>query len=106
MNTQQAKHRRNVGMQRAARRANKRKEGWTDLALSTLRLYLQKHRRQRFLCEDVVEFAKAWIDSAPDNRAWGAVIVTAHREGLIRRTGSYRKARSSHLSPKPVWVAA
>lgn len=120
-----ARTRRDKGMWRSAQRANKhhkkfledsqlsdcmardhQRVEWVDCAVSVLRLYLVKHRNQRFICEDVVEFAQGRIDSAPDNRAWGWVIRRALRDRLIRGTNQYRKARSSNLSPKRVWVAA
>jgi hypothetical protein len=101
-----AEHRRDVGMQRSLFSANRKTNGWSDAARAVLENYIVKHPRQSFIGEDVVEYAKAMIDSPPDGRAWGGVFCKAAADGLIKRTGEYRKARSSNLSPKPVWVAA
>jgi hypothetical protein len=38
-----------------------------------------------------------------ENRWWGSVTRALAREGVIERTPEYWLARSSHLSPKPVW---
>ena len=43
------------------------------------------------------------IEEQKELRCWGAVCLSLAREGVIQRTGDYWSARSSHLSPKPVW---
>lgn len=43
------------------------------------------------------------IEEPLDLRWWGNVSRALAREGVIQKTGEYWLARSSHLSPKPVW---
>lgn len=62
-----------------------------------------------FLAEDIRAFAEAnGVPRAPDERAWGAVILRLSRDGVIRKTGEYRpmKNPASHCNPKAVWTAA
>lgn len=43
------------------------------------------------------------VEEPPEARWWGAVTRYLARQGVIERTPEYWLARSSHLSPKPVW---
>lgn len=97
---------RDLGIERAVDRADREKADWSDDAHRALERYCQAHAGQRFLTEDVREWAeKLELVAAPDNaRAWGAVMQRAQRYGLIRSVG-YAPARSSNLSPKVLWHA-
>lgn len=55
--------------------------------------------------EDLREVAeKSGLDAPPDKRAWGAVIIRAHRAKVIELYGfAPVKDRRSHGGPKYVW---
>ena len=89
---------RDEGIQQAADHAG---PDWKVMASLALYNYALTH--SRFLIEDVRVYAdKHGVEAPPDARAWGAVTQGAIRAGFIERDG-YAPARSSHLSPKPVW---
>lgn len=101
-----AADRRDVGIARAEDRANRDHIQWSEEAEAAVRLYCVQHPRKQFLTEDVRAWAESMgLVSQPENgRAWGAVIQRCARLGLIRRVG-YAPAKSSNLSPKPLWEA-
>lgn len=94
--------RRDDGIQRAADHAG---DYWRRCARGFLLEYLATHA-EPFLAENVREFAEArHLADPPDGRAWGQVMRSAARDGLIVKVG-YAPARSSNLSPKVQWRAA
>ena len=96
--------RRELGISRAADKADRDHEGWQDDALAAVCKYLAQHPDRPFLAEEV----RAWCETtgviaAPENeRAWGAVMRRAAKDGYICKVG-YAPARSSNLSPKVLW---
>lgn len=97
---------RNEAMQRAVDAADGRVPKWSDVALEYVRLYAIQHRGERFIGRDVTQAAKAYGLEAPTNdKAWGAVLMRAAREGVIVRVG-YAQDPNRHLSPVPQWEAA
>lgn len=97
---QTAMARRDSGIDRVAASANSAIDGWTDIALEKVVSYAQGH--ESFLMEDVRAALTEDFPGPPDARAWGSVTRRAIKEGLIIKDG-YAPARSSNLSPKPVW---
>lgn len=97
-----ARAKRDAGMQRAADHAERVTDGWQDAALAHLRSFAATH--DRFLIEDVVVASKGIVPTAPDSRAWGAVVLRAARERIIEKCG-YAPARTSNCSIKPIWRA-
>lgn len=99
---------RDQGMERVATSAERASPGWLDGARVALKRYLQAHPGETFICERVRGWAEdlELIEPAANERAWGHVFRAASRDGLIRKTGQYELAKSSHLSPKPLWTAA
>lgn len=98
----QARARRDLGMQRAADHASRVEPEWIDRAFTFLSDFARTHGE--FLSEDVVAAAStADFPEPPDRRAWGHVVNRASRAGLIRRVGA-KPARTSNCSLKPVWV--
>jgi hypothetical protein len=73
---------------------------WQDKALASVRNYAQSHRE--FLTEDV-RFDASQLDTPTDGRAWGHVMRRAVKAGWIVRTDRCKPAKSSNLSPKPLW---
>jgi len=96
--------RRAVGIARAADKADRDHEGWQDEAVSAVRKYLAQHPGRQFLAEDVRAWCEAMgiIDAPENERAWGAVMRRAAKDGYICKIG-YAPARSSNLSPKVLW---
>ena len=93
-----AQHRADVGMERAASRAERVSDGWNERALEAVRLHAITH--PSFLVEEVRKVCPEPLHA--DGRAWGAVIQTAKRSGWIRN-GGFSAAVSSNLSPKVLW---
>lgn len=96
-----ARARRDDGIQRAGDHAGNE---WKDRARGYVLEFLAGNP-EPFLAEDLREFAEVrGLFAPPDGRAWGAVIQSAARDGLIRKVG-YAPAKSSNLSPKVQWSA-
>jgi hypothetical protein len=93
------KTRRDDGIARAAEHSGVL---WQDMALDAVRQYAASH--EQFLTEDARIDARQSLalPEPTDGRAWGAVMQRARREKIIERIG-YKPAKSSNLSPKPLW---
>lgn len=102
-----ARRERDLGMQRAADRADRVNDGWTLTAYSNLVALARAHKlSEPMLGEDIRKLAyDAGLPRPPDERAWGAVFLRARKAGLMVPVG-HGQAKSSHLSPKPLWRAA
>ena len=57
----------------------------------------------RFIGEQIVDKVEERGLVTHDKRAMGPVMHRLAKEGVIRKTGDYRAARTSHGSPKSVW---
>jgi hypothetical protein len=98
---EEARARRDLGIERAATHANQVVAAWVDMAVDSLRVYSRTH--EEFLTEDVREIAYALgLPQPPDGRAWGQVMRRGQREGVVERCG-YAPAHSSNCSPKVKW---
>jgi hypothetical protein len=104
---QTAEAKRDTGMALAEDKANRDAPFWSDRALLAVEKYCLAHPGQKFLGEDVREWAEAKrMVSVPENeKAWGSVFRRAANLKIIRKIG-YAPARSSNLSPKCLWRAA
>lgn len=91
---------REIGMGRAVMRADKETGGWADLAYGKVVEFASRNRE--FLTEDLRACLDDYFPHPQDGRAWGSVMRRAARNKIIRRKG-YAPARSSNLSPKPLW---
>ena len=97
---QPSRSRKDHGIARSAKSAG---QEWTSRATYYLRMYLQP-AREPFLAEKFVEWAEGWgLEKPPSRRAYGSVMQTAARQGLIRACG-YGKAETSNGSPKILWT--
>lgn len=97
-----AEYYRDRGMRRAVDHAEKITENWSVRAYDFLRQYIARH--QEFMTEDVREASRGIVPEPPSHRAWGAIIVRAVKEGLIRRVGfqSVKNTRA-HCTPASLW---
>ena len=93
---------RDQGIERAVTHADKEIPNWQETAFRFLRHYIKTHKE--FLAEDVRETSTFEVPEPPSNRAWGAVMVRAVKEGLIEKNG-YKKVSNplAHKTPATLW---
>lgn len=94
----QAELRRELGVSRAASRAQRHAPGWEDEAVAAVRKFAETH--ESFIAEDVRETCSVPKDVDP--RAFGHVMRRAASLGIVRADG-YAPANSSNRSPKVRW---
>lgn len=70
---------------------------------SAKRIIARKYRAKSFLAEQLLIDVVKDIGETTDFRAWGNVIRSLATDGFIRHNG-YAAAKSSHYSPKKVWI--
>ena len=70
---------------------------------SAKRIISRKYRAKAFLAEELLREVIKDIGETADFRAWGHVIRSLASDGFIRHEG-YAAAKSSHYSPKKVWM--
>lgn len=70
---------------------------------SAKRIIARKYRAKSFLAEQLLIDVVNDIGETTDFRAWGNVIRSLASDGFIRHDG-YAAAKSSHYSPKKVWI--
>jgi hypothetical protein len=93
-----------VGMRMARDHADQKILDWSGQCFELMKEYL-KINDQPFMAEFFRQWAEGKIPDPPSKRAYGAVIVRAAKERLIRRTG-YAKVSNykAHSTPAAVWV--
>lgn len=91
------KDRRDDGIARSAANSG---DDWQDAAFQCLQEYAKRHGQ--FMTEDV-RFDAAQLAAPPTAKAWGQVVRRAKKEGVIADSGTCGRAKSSNLSPKPLW---
>lgn len=94
------------GAQRAADHADRACSPslWSVNALRFVRAYALTH--SLFMAEEVREWATTHgFPPPPDPRAWGHIITTAKRQGMIEASGEYRMTSlpPAHSGPRVVW---
>lgn len=73
---------------------------WMDTAWAALVTYLETHRS--LFVDDL------WDTGLPEpreSRALGPLILRAARDGLMAKSGEFRKSVRSHMTEKPVWTS-
>lgn len=106
MNTQTARAERDAGMRLALDHAESVRDGWADEAMTALRIYIAAHPTKEFMTEDVREYAYdvLAVPYPPHCRAWGGVMASAAKQGLITRVGiGPVKTASSHMANATIW---
>lgn len=92
-----------VGIERAADKAERIEPHWVTEAAEDVKAYFESHPEVHCTIELVRRFCRPQPDGA-DARAWGAVTQRALRLNYIERVpGQYAPANSSNGSPKPVY---
>lgn len=91
--------RRDAAMASAVEHADNATPGWSDAALEYVKHFARAHKE--FLAEDVRVLAPLLgLPEPPDNRAWGAVIRRARKEGIITPAGY---GTDQYCSIKQIW---
>lgn len=81
---------------------------WRTPAMRYLQRYAKRAKAEgrRFLTEEFVQAAReAGIPQPHDARNYGSLVMQAQSERIIRKAG-YKRARTSHHTPKTLWEAA
>lgn len=98
-----ARDRAEVGMDRAARRAERLHADWCREATEALRKFAAGQKGSLFLIEMARVVIARELDTPSDARAWGRVVQQAARAGYIVKTNLMAPAASSNASGKPLW---
>jgi hypothetical protein len=94
-----ARARRDDGIARSAEHSG---DDWQDAAFQCVAAYAKTHAE--FLTEDarLEAYQSQGLEIPADDRCWGQVMRRACRLGIVKKDG-YKPAKSSNLSPKPLW---
>lgn len=98
----EAKARAEVGMDRAARKANRLHAGWCQEAVEALRKFAAGQHGM-FLIETARVILARDLVAPADCRVWGKVTQMAIRAGYIEKTKLTAPAASSNAAPKPLF---
>ena len=80
------------------------KYAWQAAAYySAKRVIARKYRAKAFLAEELLKDVVKDIGETSDFRVWGNVVRELSKDRFIQANG-YAAAKSSHYSPKRVWV--
>jgi hypothetical protein len=103
LNIDYSRQARDKGIEQAEKHANQVHDSWSDKAFEFLKSFIVNHKK--FLAEDVRYYSAGVIPEPPSQRAWGAVIVRAAKQGLIRRVGYEQvKNAKAHRANASVWA--
>jgi hypothetical protein len=93
---------RDFGIKTAEDNANSKIDNWSNDAYEFLKTYCITAKE--FMAEEVRVCSLGKIERPPNDRAWGAIIVRAVKEGLIKRKG-YQCVQNSkaHRTPATLW---
>lgn len=72
---------------------------WMATAWDALVDYLRSH--PSFFVDDF--WADTTLERPRESRALGPVVLRAAREGLMVKSGQFRKSTASHMTEKPIW---
>jgi len=92
---------RDRGMKKAADNAEMKVPGWAAMALESVRKYPYK----TFRAEEVRVWAYSeGLPRPPHGRAWGGVMATANRLGIVQRGGFQNVSNpKAHRTPATLW---
>ncbi|HRC61612.1 MAG TPA: hypothetical protein PLX85_00125 [Dehalococcoidia bacterium] len=108
----EARLKRDLGMIRAELSQERASHDWNLQAAMYLREYARRIAQgQPFKIEDAREASASRVPVPKNQKSWGPAVMFAARQKWIKRAEGpdgrpmYDRARSSNLSPKPLWVA-
>lgn len=92
------------GMDQAVMTADSVIPIWSTRAYDFLVNYAKYN--YKFMSEDVRTASESEIPTPPSNRAWGAVIVKAKKNGIIKHFG-YGQVKNpiAHMANASVWIS-
>lgn len=91
-----------AGMEQALRHAERESPDWAAVALAFVHKYARTHRT--FVAEDCVAAAVEWGLACAQTKAYGPVLRSAARLGIITKIG-YVPSRNRHCSPTVQWMS-
>jgi hypothetical protein len=96
---------RDKGINKALTHAEQECEGWGEKAYDLIKQYLSEVSTS-FMAEEIRSYAAMYdFPLPPHARAWGAVIVRAAKEGLIKKVGYGQVMnRKAHMANASVWI--
>lgn len=101
-----------AGIDQAVAAADRKVEGWSDLALEFIRLFCVQNKGKRCIGHDIVQASIAKGVIQPENaKAWGGPIQRAVRAGLLKRATHEGVPLTApdpnrHTNPVPLWEVA
>lgn len=104
MTLEHARQQGELGMYRAAVRAENEHRDWIERALAALLKYIQTlPHTAEFIIEDVRLAIEGQVPIPSNLRSWGPVTKAAIKRFYIIDTGRMSPAKSSHASKKPLY---
>ena len=95
---------RDKGIHQAEQHANEVHESWSDKAYNYLKWVLPQIDGE-FMTEDIRLMSENLIPEPPSKRAWGAIMVRAVKDKLIRKVGFGQvKNPKAHRANASIWV--
>jgi hypothetical protein len=91
------------GINAAINHADFKIDGWQEKAWE---LFLRFPIYQKFMVEDLRSFSyKRGLPNPPSERAWGAIIIRAKKDRIVKHCGyASVKNPSAHRTPASVWM--
>lgn len=103
-NIQKGRENRDRGITAAMDHAEAVERGWKQMAYDFLVNVFIKHHKGQFMCEDFRAACKGVVPDPPNLRAFGGIIVSARRAGLIRQVGTRQvKNANANCANAAVW---
>ena len=94
-----------TGIARALDHAERVNTNWRDEAAAFARGYINGTGIGHvFTAETLIEAANDSVPAPPDGRAWGGIIQSFARNGVIKRAGfRFSENAAHHGAPKTLW---
>ena len=94
-----------AGHAAAEQAANNAGVAWADAAMASVHSFKAAFNGDKFLTEDVRIFAENnGLPKPPDKRAWGAIILRAKRDGIVKSCGfAMTHSPEYNAGPKTAW---
>lgn len=104
LDIKQARVERDKGIEKAITHADETVDQWSNRAFVFLLKFLNNHNGP-FMAEEVRSYAALMdFELPPSNRAWGAIVLKAVRNGLIERCGIQQvKNKKAHCANAALW---